>query len=1450
MSPRGLTGAAALNGSRRVPERYQFQTTECGVATLASILAYFGRELSMDRVRELTSVSRDCVTAADLLKAGRELGFECKARRCEPEGLAALGLPLIVHLNFIHFVVVEEITEDVVRVMDPASGPHEILRESFDDSFTGIALTFRPPADPAAAASSPGSAVAGQLDDKDPAPAQPGLRRRLAHFLRHSGSATALAMTATRVVASILAATAVLLLTSGAGGQGPAAASLLLLAMLLEFGAHLGLARLEGMTARHWRERLLRGVMAQGPGFFAYRIPTSLRDAILQPEHSARRLCGDVMSAGGSLATLPVWVLAAVLIHPLVGGLLAAAVAVCLGVAVCWAQHPVRRYDSTGNPSRVEETLAGQLMFVESWRTGVRPREFSLSAIDADASAQAGRQRLFGQFTPLRAYRALLLPALTSTLALGALLTSFDVAQGFALGLLALAMGRALEPLVTLPDALSALEKDLIKLEDFEDSTSKPVSALTAEALNDGMRANPNAADGAVLTARDLSFSHAPRQPLVFEDLELEVFRGEQLGITGPSGGGKSTLARLLAGIEVPRSGEVSVASELLPVGWLEKSPILFRGSIRENLCLGRQDLHNESLWLALADACLDEVIAARPGGLDAVITPGGRSLSGGQEQRLELAQALLQGARLLVIDEALDGLNPSLEATLRERLRRRGCTLIIVSHRAATLAHCDRVLRLKDGLLLEVSPQSFAASPGDPQQEAEAFAQEASGSSLNMPGSEAMAAAMVESEVDEYELMRRASGLGDTLRLLTRGEASAAGGHGADAFPDALWDAGFTLRGLLMRHGKWWQFENGPLLALSGSSGQGPTETSAQAEVCAVLPDPRGPQLLDASGQHQRLSPALSNALSPRALRLYPPADLEAAGFGATLLRALRGSGADALALGLSSLLLAMIVAAGPLALADLLGSVLGSGFGNGGEPAPADRLPRGLALLLLMAGAVLVAQAAWRFRVRIEDRTRHAFLVAFAGRLARIDVAFVLESAREDIVASAKALSASLREWPDHLFDALLHGTILVVLLLLLGFSAPPATAWIAGFASVGLLAVFLGLACWRSACVEHRVASGIRQRTSLLRQLAAQARLRALRAHERLLEQWLDADRAVMASAGPIDGTRAVQGALASVGPWLAVLLGFMVVEQTIADMPVMALLGLMLLWLSVDRAAKLAEALTAAMDLNPEVRRLEVLTRAPVEPRLPISGGPSSRAACLPIEAQNVVVRRGSETVLHGLSWSISAGETVGIAGVSGSGKSTLIEVLLGFRAPDQGVVKVAGTDLQVMDRPRWRQRLGAVLQGERLDRSITLRGHLIGSVPAANDRLWSALRDVELAAQVEAMPMGIQTIVDDIRLSTGQRQRLLLARALLREPDMLLLDEALNAIPIAMQARIMARLRERGIACVVITHDATLLRQLDRVDVLEAGRIVCSGPPTEVMTDPRLRAILDVERLTT
>lgn len=128
----------------RTPTRLQFQTTECGIGVLRMMLAYFGRDVEAEEVRRVTGVSRDCMNAGDIARGARHYGLTCRALRKEPEQLPKLGYPIVVHLRFIHFAVLEGMDGRYVHLNDPSAGRIDIPFEKFCEDFTGVALKFAP----------------------------------------------------------------------------------------------------------------------------------------------------------------------------------------------------------------------------------------------------------------------------------------------------------------------------------------------------------------------------------------------------------------------------------------------------------------------------------------------------------------------------------------------------------------------------------------------------------------------------------------------------------------------------------------------------------------------------------------------------------------------------------------------------------------------------------------------------------------------------------------------------------------------------------------------------------------------------------------------------------------------------------------------------------------------------------------------------------------------------------------------------------------------------------------------------------------------------------------------------------------------------------------------------------------------------------------------------------
>lgn len=233
-----------------------------------------------------------------------------------------------------------------------------------------------------------------------------------------------------------------------------------------------------------------------------------------------------------------------------------------------------------------------------------------------------------------------------------------------------------------------------------------------------------------------------------------------------------------------------------------------------------------------------------------------------------------------------------------------------------------------------------------------------------------------------------------------------------------------------------------------------------------------------------------------------------------------------------------------------------------------------------------------------------------------------------------------------------------------------------------------------------------------------------------------------------------------------------------------------------------------------------------------------------------------LRHGGTTLLHGIDLVVRPGEVLAVVGGTGSGKSTLLELLAGLRAPSTGRFTVDGVESTSLATGQLAELIGYVSQNTFLfagtvRENLELAGHPTRHRPYAEAELWSALRLAAADDFVRELPDGLDTVLGErgSSISGGQRQRLSLARALVREPAVLLLDDATSALDTEVESRVLAALREIGAgtdgpATVIVANRLSSIELADRVAVLRAGRIVAAGTADELLeTSAEYRAIV-------
>jgi ABC-type bacteriocin/lantibiotic exporter with double-glycine peptidase domain len=290
--------------------------------------------------------------------------------------------------------------------------------------------------------------------------------------------------------------------------------------------------------------------------------------------------------------------------------------------------------------------------------------------------------------------------------------------------------------LVGLGGQLQELQSGLNRLDDVLRAPLDPSARDLAEPAIEQPRRHsaprgddaPTSADGAsrlegYLTLREVSFGYSRLDPPLIDRLSLELRPGSRVALVGGSGSGKSTVARLVAGLYQPWTGEIlfdgrpraevsrAVLSQSLAV--VDQDISMFEGSLRDNLTLWDPTVSEHRLTDAAKDACIHDDITARPGGYGAGVEEAGRNFSGGQRQRLEIARALVVDPRILVLDEATSALDPTTEKLIDDNLRRRGCTCLIVAHRLSTIRDCDEIIVLEKGQVVQRGTHSALVAQG-----------------------------------------------------------------------------------------------------------------------------------------------------------------------------------------------------------------------------------------------------------------------------------------------------------------------------------------------------------------------------------------------------------------------------------------------------------------------------------------------------------------------------------------------------------------------------------------------------------------------------------------------------------------------------------------------------------------------------------------------------------------
>ncbi|WP_296320489.1 NHLP family bacteriocin export ABC transporter peptidase/permease/ATPase subunit [Treponema sp. UBA3813] len=700
---------------KKTPTVLQMEALECGAASLAMILGYYQKYISLEVLRVDCGVSRDGTKATNILKAARKYGLEAKGFKMEVDALRLLKEPCIIFWNFNHFVVLEGFKGKNAVLNDPASGRRRVSMDEFDESFTGVVLTF------------------GKGPDFNKGGVKPRVWHRLKKRLGGLGSIFTFlgflsflyfipgfvyptfsrffideilvknSMNLLKPLIAVMALTCVVSTVLQAIQN----------AVLMRFQVRLSLSS---------ASRFIAHILKMPMQFFVQRLPGELCNRIASCDSISSLVSGQLIGVVINLFST-IFFLVLMLMYDI--PLTIISVTLTSIVVIVFKINSDRIKDKSFKIEMEEGKLSGITMsgieMIESLKASGSENDFFMQWSGQQAKVLLETQRLVKTNTGNS-----IVPQLISSIQ-GILILTVGALRVMD-GHLTIGMLMAFQTLLSqfsgpinsflgLGSSLLSANADMQRIDDvmeypipqiFKDDSEPQSDAKAAESL----MYKPIPKLEGYISLKNITFGYSPLAAPLITDLSIEFTPGKRIALVGATGSGKSTIGKLVSGLYKPWSGEILFDKKPMQeierkvfsssVAVVNQSISLFEGTVKDNITMWNSTIPEEVYMQAAKDACIHDVITSRPNGYYSKVGEGGRNFSGGQRQRLEIARALATNPRIIIMDEATSALDAITEQTVDKNIRRRGCTSIIIAHRLSTIRDCDEIIVLDHGTIIE----------------------------------------------------------------------------------------------------------------------------------------------------------------------------------------------------------------------------------------------------------------------------------------------------------------------------------------------------------------------------------------------------------------------------------------------------------------------------------------------------------------------------------------------------------------------------------------------------------------------------------------------------------------------------------------------------------------------------------------------------------------------------
>ena len=685
------------------PTIFQMEATECGAASLGMILAYFGCNVPLEQLRIDCGVSRNGSTAGSIMTASERYGLECHGYRRETDDLLKMETPCIIHWRFVHFVVYEGIKHGKIYINDPASGRTELTYDELDESFTGIVLSFK----------TTDKFVKREKQDS------------ILHLIKQRTKNQKSAIIALFLYGLILVVPGLIIPIFSkvfvdsillGGNTSWTFALLVFMVCTVFFQAIFSwlrsttLVKLSAKISLTSNIELLNHLFKLPISFFEQRFSGELVKRIDNNNSVNEFISGELAQTILNVFVAIFYLVLLLFYSPfltLIG---------CIGLTINVVANSVvskrlkeltlKNVKDSGNYYGV---LFSGIKMTDSLKAAGAERKFVSRVLGHYASNINSEQRI------VRANQVMssIPPVVSKIFDIAILMfgAKIIIEGNMTIGDLTAfttLMGSFAAPINSLASfftRIQTLKADIDRVEDTLNYEVAPQFKVTEfDEQFDKLSGN--------CELNNISYGYNPLAAPVIKDFNMKIKAGHSVALVGASGSGKSTVGKLISGLNDAWSGDVLFDGKRIrdidplfftsSVSTVSQEVFVFAGTIKDNITLWNNQVKNEDIIQAAKDACIHDDILKKENAYEELLEENGTNLSGGQRQRIEIARALVNNPSLLILDEATSALDPIVEEKVINNIKKRGCACVIIAHRLSTIRDCDEIIVLDHGTIAE----------------------------------------------------------------------------------------------------------------------------------------------------------------------------------------------------------------------------------------------------------------------------------------------------------------------------------------------------------------------------------------------------------------------------------------------------------------------------------------------------------------------------------------------------------------------------------------------------------------------------------------------------------------------------------------------------------------------------------------------------------------------------